>query len=209
MQPYFFPYPGYFRLLALSDIFVFLDDVQFPRNGWVHRNKFQYINSNQHWLTIPLIKGERDTTKIMDLQYRKEDENSFNQKIRNTKFLSKIPKEMINFDNNVVDDLMSQIKFISDELNFKPDFMRSSNLNLPISLHGQERIIEICKRIGAHSYLNLSGGKDYYNESMFRKADLQLDILTPYSGSMNSIVDVIFEFGNRVARDEILKYSII
>jgi len=74
MQPYFFPYAGYFRLFAMTDIFLFLDDVQFPRTGWVHRNKFHTINSGIEWITLPLEKGDRNSTKITDLKYREPEE---------------------------------------------------------------------------------------------------------------------------------------
>src|SRR5580704_1381643 len=69
MQPYFFPYAGYFRLFAASDLFVFYDCVQFPRRGWVHRNKLIQRNTTSDWLTLPLAKTGRDTTRIMDLRF--------------------------------------------------------------------------------------------------------------------------------------------
>jgi hypothetical protein len=70
MQPYFLPYAGYFRLFALSDLFVVYDCVQFPRRGWLHRNRLQNINKKPRWLTLPLLKADRDTTRIMDLQFK-------------------------------------------------------------------------------------------------------------------------------------------
>ena len=68
MQPYFFPYAGYFRLLAQSDLFVIYDCVQFPRRGWVHRNKLPDIYGVTQWLTLPLLKASQDVL-IRDLQF--------------------------------------------------------------------------------------------------------------------------------------------
>ena len=58
MQPYFFPYIGYFNLINMTDIFVFLDNVQFNRRGWIHRNKLFNFKDNLDWLTLPLKKSQ-------------------------------------------------------------------------------------------------------------------------------------------------------
>ena len=61
MQPYFMPYAGYFRLFAAADVFVLFDCVQFPRRGWVHRNRFATAAGHLDWLTLPLLKCPRET----------------------------------------------------------------------------------------------------------------------------------------------------
>src|SRR6476619_972718 len=68
MQPYFIPYAGYFRLFAASDLFVIYDCVQFPRRGWVHRNKMFGADGRECWLTLPLAKMARDV-RIRDLSF--------------------------------------------------------------------------------------------------------------------------------------------
>jgi len=62
MQPYFNPYAGYFRLLAAADLFVNYDCVQFPRRGWVYRNRLPDSNGAAGWLTLPLEKAPRSAT---------------------------------------------------------------------------------------------------------------------------------------------------
>ena len=57
MQPYFVPHAGYFRLFAASDLFVVFDCVQFPRRGWVHRNRLPDAQGRARWLTLPLSKA--------------------------------------------------------------------------------------------------------------------------------------------------------
>ena len=61
MQPYFMPYAGYFRLFSIADCVVLLDCVQFPRRGWVHRNKLPLMNGDPAWLTLPLVSHPRET----------------------------------------------------------------------------------------------------------------------------------------------------
>src|ERR1700680_3840117 len=68
MQPYFIPYAGYFRLFAASDLFVIYDCVQFPRRGWVHRNRLVDASGTQRWLTLAIAKGPRGTL-IRDLRF--------------------------------------------------------------------------------------------------------------------------------------------
>src|ERR1041384_2809372 len=55
MQPYFFPYAGYFQLLHAADCFVFFDDVNFIKKGWINRNNILY-QGKIHPFTIPLAK---------------------------------------------------------------------------------------------------------------------------------------------------------
>src|SRR6185436_14958299 len=68
MQPYFIPYAGYFRLFAASDLFVIYDCVQFPRRGWVHRNRLPDASGAQRWLTLPLESAPQNTL-IRDLRF--------------------------------------------------------------------------------------------------------------------------------------------
>ena len=75
MQPYFFPYAGYFRLLAAADRFIILDTVQFPRRGWVHRNCV-HKDGKENWITLPIKKCPRDTL-IKDLKFRPDADEWF------------------------------------------------------------------------------------------------------------------------------------
>ena len=72
MQPYFFPYLGYLRLLRDVD-YCCLNDVQFPRRGWVHRNRVTNNNGELDWLTLPIQKCERNTL-IKDLEFKQNYE---------------------------------------------------------------------------------------------------------------------------------------
>ena len=209
MQPYFFPYAGYFRLLAMTDIFIFLDDVQFPRTGWVHRNKFEFQSSKVDWLTLPLVRGSRDSTQILDLVYRQPEEISFRNIFKKTKYLSKIPETLINFTNPVVEDLVEQVKYVSNELGYKLSYLRSSEIPECSEFSGQEKIIQICKIVGANRYLNLNGGKDYYDVENFRRNNIKLEILTPFGGEQKSVVDSLYAYGPQLVRSEISRYLTI
>jgi len=68
MQPYFVPYAGYFRLFSASDLFVIYDCVQFPRRGWVHRNRLVDRTGAERWLTLPIEKAPQDVL-IRELRF--------------------------------------------------------------------------------------------------------------------------------------------
>src|SRR5258708_6670465 len=81
MQPYFIPYAGYFRLFAASDLFVVYDCVQFPRRGWVHRNRLADRNGALRWLTLPLRSAPQDVL-IRDLQFTSDAQMLVTQRLR-------------------------------------------------------------------------------------------------------------------------------
>jgi len=59
MQPYIFPYLGYFHLIEASDRFIFYDDVNFIRKGWINKNKI-LLNGNDFTFTVPLSKASQN-----------------------------------------------------------------------------------------------------------------------------------------------------
>src|SRR5258707_15843607 len=81
MQPYFFPYAGYFRLFAASDLFVIYDCVQFPRRGWVHRNRLPDALGRESWLTLRLKKAPADVL-IRDLQFSEDAAQAMENDLR-------------------------------------------------------------------------------------------------------------------------------
>ena len=59
MQPYLLPYLGYFQLINSVDKFIFLDDVNFIKSGWINRNKIM-VNNEEKYITIPLNKQSQN-----------------------------------------------------------------------------------------------------------------------------------------------------
>jgi hypothetical protein len=198
MQPYFFPYAGYFRLFALADIFVILDCAQFPRRGWVHRNNFKKKSGASDWLTLPIRKCSQNT-QIKDLQFDQNDKlRDFSSKSKTFIYHDRIKKSqqelLFNFRMPVVDLLQIQIEHIVNCLSFNVEVIRSSQLGIDRSAKGESKIIEIVKQVGGKRYLNLSGGKDLYDESNFSKNGIKLDIFEPYVGSKTNMLErVILE----------------
>jgi len=193
MQPYFFPYAGYFRLFLEADEFVILDCVQFPRRGWVHRNKFRKLDGEYDWLTLPIDKAPQETL-IRNLRFdtgSKLDE--FHLSLNRYEMFKKLPAEkfsqLFNFSIPVVDLLEHQIVYVLNALNIDVKITRSSQLSINPALKNEMRIIEIVKILNGNRYVNLSGGINLYKPSTFLENRIQLEFFQPYLGPTRNILE--------------------
>lgn len=191
MQPYFVPYPGYFRLFAEADLFVLFDCVQFPRRGYVHRNQFPDANENRQWLTLPLAPAARDI-RICDLTFAADAPERLARQCRRFPSLADLPAEWRALfgaaTGPLVPWLETSLALCNEALGLKTPLLRSSTLNLSAEHIGQDRIIKICQTLGATSYLNPPGGRHIYAQEVFNTAGLELLFLPPYAGSTWSVL---------------------
>lgn len=197
MQPYFFPYLDYFRLPYVSDIFVLLDDVQFPRRGYVHRNKFTTKKNDLDWLTLSMNKSDQKTTKISMLEFSKNANQILKDKSQKFKVFDDhsetdiIQKHVFNCDGPVLEYLESGIFEMINRLQIQVLCMRSSQISNTKKLSGSERIIQIVKELGASKYINSPGGRGIYNEEMFRKEQIELQFLPNTNNKKSSCLERI------------------
>lgn len=196
MQPYFFPYAGYFRLFAAADLFVVFDCVQFPRRGWVHRNQLIDHTSQPRWLTLPLTKGSRDATRICDLTFPSDAGVLFSERLRNFPSISIIAgfnesliRDIQYLDRSPVQYLVSTLQHVTKLLGLIKPILLSSSLGIPVELRAQDRIMEIAKRVGAMHYINAPGGRGIYEPQAFKDAGISLNFLPEYIGSHQSILE--------------------
>ena len=191
MQPYFMPYLGYFRLLRDTDLFVIYDCVQFPRRGYVHRNQVPDQMGNPVWLTLPLAKCDQKTP-IADLQWRIQDLSAFSRQLMSLSRCWDIRAELdrtedwqavlTDFSGGVVDYLERTLRWVCSCLDLPFSVIRSSSLNLDAGVKGQERILEICRRLNASRYLNAPGGRALYQDQDFSRAGVELSFLPEFTG---------------------------
>jgi hypothetical protein len=194
MQPYFLPYAGYFRLFAASDLFVVYDCVQFPRRGWVHRNRFVDAAGAAHWLTLPLERAPRDIL-IRDLRFRPDAARSLAERLRpfplaapNAAAVGHILATLRNPDGSPLDYIERLLEQIVSYIGLPWRVVRSSTLDIPVSLHGQDRILEIARRLGATRYVNSPGGRALYDAEAFARSGIELTFLADYGGPLSSIL---------------------
>ncbi len=195
IQPYFYPYAGYFRLFAAADTVVMFDCVQFPRRGWVHRNRFTLASGESDWLTLPIEKAERDV-RIDRLRFAPDARTRLAQAVRRFPVLERAhalhdPKiegmlEIANDD--VAAYLCERVRDVAVTVGFERPMVRSSTLAIDPALRGQERVIAVVHALGGTRYVNPSGGRELYVGAAFSRAGLELRFLTPYERSMDSIL---------------------
>lgn len=195
MQPYFIPYAGYFRLFVDADLFVIYDCVQFPRRGWVHRNRMHNANGEPSWLTLPLMPSARDT-QIRELEFAPDAAARMQRQCRRFPALSNPKSSELTVAQNLiplneekpVDYLERTLSSVCATLGLPFRVQRSSTLPVDPVARGSDRILDILKQLNATRYINLSGGRNLYSPEAFARQGIGLNFLQEYTGPTCSIL---------------------
>ncbi|MGH1355287.1 MAG: WbqC family protein [Thalassovita sp.] len=210
MQPYFWPYLGYFGLMARADLFVILDCVQFPRRGRVHRSQLDATATRPMWMTLPLSRQARDVT-IADLTFAGTAAKDWDLRLRKFQGFASLPDHVQQVlqikGTSVAGYLCDQLVFLRDALGLDCAITRSSQLGCDPALSGQNRIVALARKAGAQTYLNAPGGRDLYDDSAFAAQDLALRFLPPYRGRHTSLLPALAERGWDGLRHDLARYA--
>ncbi len=190
MQPYFFPYIGYFQLIHEVDTFVFYDDVAFTTQGWINRNRI-LVGGVPKFFTIP-VRRAGSSIAINETMVNQEHLPRWKRKFMRTiqesysgspnlKKVTELVEDVLISGNQDI-ALLAQRSIVAtcDLLDIEVDFRLSSRDFPPSSARGVERVIEVCRAAGAVSYVNAPGGRHLYDPSRFAQEDLSLSFLKPY-----------------------------
>ena len=188
MQPYFFPYIGYFQLIEKVDFFVIFDDVNYIKGGWINKNRILQ-NGNIIDITLPVQQASQNRKINQHLRcIDKKMLEKLKKKIRlsyskASNFNDAFPLlcQLIDYtETNLAKYLTNSLRELSAYLGLKTQFIYSSELsNHDDWDSAQDRIIDICKRLNGTEYWNLPGGKSIYNENMFLEEELTLNFISP------------------------------
>jgi hypothetical protein len=200
MQPYLFPHIGYWQLLQEADRFVILDDVNYIKKGWINRNRI-IVNGKEHLFTAP-IKCASQNKLIKDiglsdrkwkykfvktLEYAYKKAPFFNQSF------GVIRDCLMNSEQNLSKYILNSIFVISKYLDIDVQIIESSSL-YGNQYKSQDKIIDICIKEGATSYINSIGGANLYSHEMFDFFEIELNFLKYKEGlSHLSIIDVLMK----------------
>lgn len=194
MQPYLWPYAGYYRLLAAADVFVVYDCVQFIRRGRIHRNEFD-AGGHTQWLTLPLAKPAYHD-RIDVVRFSDDAPAQFVRRLQPFRRLRRALHALAQADPHrsqpragasLADFLIEQLQLTARVLGIACRFERSSRLALPAQLRGEDRILSICAALNAKRYVNVDGGRALYDARRFARHGIELRFLTPYCGPMDSV----------------------
>jgi len=185
MQPYLFPYIGYFQLINSVDKFIIFDDVNFIKKGWINRNKI-LNNDKEYIFTLPVKKISQNrpinTFYISEANVWKKNflriiEN-FYKKAEFFFTVFELIHEIVEYDEEKLSKyIYNSIVRICEFLEINTDLIETSAEYKNRGLKSQKRIIDICLLENADYYFNLIGGKNIYNKKDFLNNGIELSFL--------------------------------
>ena len=188
MQPYLFPYIGYFQLLKACDHFVVYDDVQFIKSGWINRNRL-LSNGQPTYFNFRINKGST-FDKINEKTFVPQiamDKDKFRKSLQSMygkapyfQDAYKVIDEIISLDEmNVSRFVAHTIEALTEWLGLEKTFHISSELGIPGDIHAQERVLWVNAALGADRYINVIGGQELYDVKTFAEHGVELKFLQP------------------------------
>lgn len=227
MQPYFFPYIGYWQLIHAVDRFVIYDDVNYIKRGWINRNRI-LIMGEAAYITAPLHQSSQfkricDTALQPSHIWRNKLVRSVEIAYRKAPYFLEIfplVEELILHEaENLSVYLAHQLQTLSAFMGIQTEFVVTSRCYENNQLSGQERILDICKRERAITYINPQGGQAIYDTETFHNAGIDLRFivirLLPYKQRTAgfvpylSIIDALMEIGPIEIRNHLDAFDLI
>jgi len=179
-QPEYLPWIGFFDRINKSDIFVILDDVGYQKNGFINRNKIKTKDGWQ-WLTIP-VKGRSFNKKINEVlidngkDWQKKHisllKDNYSKASYFKEYYSFLEKTFSKNWENISDLDIYLIKNITDFLEIRTKIEKASILG--VESEKTNRLVDICKKFKADTYLSGPGGKNYMDLNLFKKQGIKV-----------------------------------
>jgi len=185
MQPYFFPYIGYWQLINAVDKYVIYDDVNFIKGGWINRNRIlmngqaKMINLQMHNASPNKLINEVEVlgNPIYNKKLLKTIESCYNKAPQYANAFPVIESIITQDKRDLAHYLECVIRQICKYLQIDTEIIVSSTINKNNDLRGQDKVIEICKVLGADEYFNAIGGQDLYSNEDFVAQGIKLSFL--------------------------------
>ena len=178
------PYIGYFQLMAAVDKYVVFDDVNYIQRGWVARNnliiggkkqmfhvELSGASQNKYFNEIFIQDDFRKLRKTLQMNYSKAPYYNLAMELMEEIF-SYEEKRLSHF-------IANSFKMILSYLSIGTDLIMSSELQKDNSLKGKDKVIDICRRLGADTYYNAIGGQELYSKEEFQKHGIELCFVKP------------------------------
>lgn len=213
MQPYFFPYIGYWQLIHAVNRFVICDDVNYITGGWINRNRI-LINGEPAYITMPLSHASQNRrichiSLLPGTVWRNRMVKSIEHAYRKAPFFAEVfpvVERLIRHEaENLSDYLAHQLQTMVAFMGINTEFVMTSRCYKNDHLSGQARVLDICKREGAATYINPQGGRTLYATETFcaEGLDLRFIVMRPLPYKQRaagfipylSIIDALMEIG--------------
>ena len=228
MQPYLFPYLGYFQLIARSDVFVLGDDLQYVKGSWINRNRIlvngqpklvtfalqggnPFMPINGRWLSDDFAQQAQKLLKTLEFSYARAPYKA--------ETLELVRRILEHPERNLARFTEHAIRRICAHLQITTPIRIGSELGLPARMDKQERVVTIAHKLNAELYINPIGGTELYSPAYFRAHGLvlrflRMDDLTypqfkhPFVPSL-SIIDVLMFNGRDGTQALLDRFSLV
>ena len=182
LQPSYLPWLGFFEQMSRTDKFVLLDDVQYTRRDWRNRNRIR-VKESWVWLTVPVQQKRRFSQSLLETRidnsvpWRRKHLETLRQHYCKAPFFEKyFPRcqQVYEKDWTFLFDLcLETINLIKEEMGIETPFLRSSEMKP--SGEKTQRLVSICRELGATHYLSGELGSDYISEEDFSSQGIGLE----------------------------------
>ncbi|WP_197062309.1 WbqC family protein [Dickeya chrysanthemi] len=189
MQPYFFPYIGYFQLISSVDKIVIYDNVKYTKKGWINRNRI-LVNNKDVVFSLPLKKASDYLTiserSLADTFYPNEllskIHGAYGKAPCFQSFFPVLESIISSKEKNLFLYIYNSIVELCKYLGIKTEFIISSHVSIDHALKGQEKVLALCEALQARKYINAIGGAELYSKETFREKNIELKFIktTPF-----------------------------
>lgn len=182
-QPNFFPWLGYFDKLARADVFVLLDDVQFPKKGgtWINRVRL-LVDGEPAWVTVPVDRSYHGVRQVREMRINEQTpwrrkllatiQASYGRASHKDEVMPLLSELIGNPTDELAEYNRASIAALADALGLTTEMVHSSSLG--VTGRATERLIELVKAVGGRSYLSGGGARGYQEDERFAEAGIEL-----------------------------------
>lgn len=184
MQPYFFPYIGYFQLIGAVDMFIVYDNIKYTKKGWINRNRLLQ-DGKDVMFSLPL-KGGSDDLNVCERElaanFRRDKLlNQFREAYRRAPYFGAtfplIEQIVQHTDQNLFRFLHHSIVKTCQHLGIATEIRISSDIDIDHALKSEDKVLALCSAVGADTYVNAIGGMGLYSREGFRDEGVDLKFL--------------------------------
>ncbi len=184
MQPYFFPYIGYFQLIASVDTFIIYDNIKYTKKGWINRNRL-LRNGADVVFTLP-VRNDADVLDVKDRAVADDFDrgkllNQLREAYRRAPCFSDafpvVERAVMSPLQNLFDYIHNSVLECCRFLGIDTRIVSSSSFSIDPALRAEQRVIALCKAAGASTYVNAIGGQELYFREEFLASGVELKFL--------------------------------
>ena len=183
MQPYFLPYIGYFQLIHAVDQFVVYDNIQFTKKGWFHRNRF-LVNGEDRMFSVSLRKDsdyldvvDRELADGFDRESKKivrRIEASYRKAPHYGDVMPLVEACFQRRSKNLFRFIYESLELVTQYLGIHTEMIIASAVDIDHTLTSQDKVLAICEKLHANTYVNTIGGQNLYEPHAFESRGIDL-----------------------------------